>query len=254
MGYLARGVSVLSITLLSAFPAELMFRIPPVTTTVPFADQPVAVIVSGTIQVAASGGTGGVVRMKLDADLSDLQRQITPVLRAELSQDNRCGDRLSVDQATLSQAAPASLLTASVHYEKWGCAKAFGKEIVKKLIGGNGVIRMRLTPMLENSETVQLRAEVLSIDADGQLGEALRSGSFGAALQEKIRKTIVSAIEKSTKLTESLPPAVRSVVALRSVQFLDGGEGALWLSLAGEAQITADQASDLADQMKAKVR
>jgi hypothetical protein len=146
------------------------------------------------------------------------------------------------------------LLTASVHYEKWGCAKAFGKEIVKKLIGGNGVIRMRLTPMLENSETVQLRAEVLSIDADGQLGEALRSGSFGAALQEKIRKTIVSAIEKSTKLTESLPPAVRSVVALRSVQFLDGGEGALWLSLAGEAQITADQASDLADQMKAKVR
>jgi hypothetical protein len=150
-----------------------------------------------------------VVRLKLDADLSDLQRQITPILRAQLSQDNRCGYRLSVDQATLSPAAPASSLMANVHYEKWGCAKAFGKEIIKKLIGGNGVIRMRLTPVVENSDTVQLRAEVLSIDADGQLGEALRSGSFGEALQEKIRKTIVSAIEKSTKLTESLPPAVR---------------------------------------------
>jgi hypothetical protein len=82
---------------------------------------------------------------------------------------------------------------------------AFGKEIVKKLIGGNGTIQMRLTPAIENSDTVQLRAEVLSIDADGQLGEVLRSGSFGAALQENIRKTIVSAIEKSTQLTESLP-------------------------------------------------
>jgi hypothetical protein len=195
-----------------------------------------------------------VVRLKLDADLSDLQRQITPILRAQLSQDNRCGDRLSVDQATLSPAAPASSLMANVHYEKWGCAKAFGKEIIKKLIGGNGAIRMRLTPVVENSDTVQLRAEVLSIDADGQLGEALRSGSFGEALQEKIRKTIVSAIEKSTKLTESLPPAVRGAAALRSVQFSDGGESALWLSLAGEAQITADQAKSLADQMKAKAR
>jgi hypothetical protein len=253
MGYLARIIFALSIALLPASSAELMFPIKPVTAIIQIADQPVAVTVSGTIQVAA-GGAEELVRLKLDADLSDLQRQITPILRAELSQDNRCGDRLLVDQAALSQAAPASLLTANVHYEKWGCAKAFGKEIVKKLIGGNGVIRMRLTPVVENQDTVQLRAEVLSIDADGQLGEVLRSGSFGAALQEKIRKTIVSAIEKSTKLTESLPPAVRSVAALRSVQFSDGGEGSLRLSLSGEVQVTADQAKSLADQLKDKAR
>jgi hypothetical protein len=217
-------------------------------------DQPVAVTVSGTIQVAADGGAGEVVRLKVDGDLSDLQRQITPILRAQLSQDNRCGYRLSVDQATLSQAAPASLLTANVHYEKWGCAKAFGKEIVKKLIGGNGVIRMGSHRWWRSPDTVQLRAEVVSIDADGQLGEVLRSRSFGAALREKIRKTIVSAIEKSTKLTESLPPAVPSVAVLRSVQFSDGGEGALRLGLFGEAQVTADQAKSLADQLKDKAR
>jgi hypothetical protein len=227
-----------------------MFRIPPVTTTLQIADQPVAVTVSGTIQGAPGADGAGALRLNLDAGLSDLQRQITPILRAQLNQDNRCGERLSVEQASLSPAAPASLLIANVHYEKWGCVKAFGKEIVKKLIGGNGVIRVRLTPVIENSETVQLKAEALSIDADGQLGEALRSGSFGEAMQEKIRKTIVSAIDKSTHLTESLPPAVRSVAALRSVQFSDGGEGRLWLNLTGEARVTAQQAADLADRLK----
>jgi hypothetical protein len=254
MGYLARIFFVLSIVLLPASSAELMFPIKPVTATIQIADQPVAVTVSGTLQVTAGGGPEELVRLKLDADLSDLQRQITSILRSELSQDNRCGDRLSVDQATLSQASPASLLTADVHYEKWGCAKAFGKEIVKKLVGGNGVIRLRLTPVVENPDTVQLQAEVLSIDADGQLSEVLRSGSFGAALQEKIRKTIVSAIDRSTKLTESLPPVVRGAAALRSVQFLDSGEGSLRLSLFGETQVSADQVKSLADQLKDKAR
>ena len=103
-----------------------------------------------------------------------MQRRITPILRAQLNQDYHCGERLSVDKAALDPAAAASLLVGNVHCEKWACAKAFGKEAVKKLIGGNGIIRMRLTPSIENSDTVQLRADVLSIDADGELGVALR--------------------------------------------------------------------------------
>jgi len=144
------------------------------------------------------------------------------------------------------------LLTANVHYEKWACAKAFGKQIVKKLIGGNGVIRMRLTPAIGNSDTVQLRAEVLSIDADGQLGEVLRSGSFGEALQEKIRNASVSAIDKSTRLTESLPPAIRNMAPLRTVRFSDSGEGRLALNLTGEARITGQHVRELTEQLKAK--
>lgn len=250
MGSFAHIPILLMVAPLAAAPADLMFRIPPVTTTLQIADQPVAVTVSGIIQGAPGADDAAALRLSLDAGLSDLQRQITPILRAELNQNDRCGERLSVDQATLSPAAPASVLTANVHYEKWGCAKAFGKQIVKKLIGGNGILRMRLTPVVENSDTVQLRAEVLSIDADGQLGEILRSGSFGAALQEKIRKSIVSAIDKSTRLTESLPPAVRSVAALRTVQFSDSGEGRLGLNLTGEALITGQQARELTDQLK----
>ena len=223
--------------------AELTIRIPPVTSTLNIEEQPVAMTVWGSI----SG-----VHLEVDADLSDLQRQITPILRAQLNQDNRCGDRLSVEQAALSPAAPASVLRANLHYEKWGCAKAFGRELVKKLIGGNSTIQIRLTPVVENSDSVRMRAEVTSIEADGQLGEVLRSGSFGEALQEKIRKSVVSAVEKSTRLPESLPKAVRDIATLRSVQFVDRGEGRLGLSIAGEAQISAQQAQMLADQLKGK--
>lgn len=244
---------LLSIAPLVAAPTDLMFHIPPVTTTLQIAEQPVAVTVSGIIQGASGADGGAVLRLTLVAGLSDLQRQIAPILRAQLNQNDRCGERLSVDQASLSPASPASLLTANVHYEKWACAKAFGKQIVKKLIGGNGVIRMRLTPAIENSDSVQLRAEVLSIDADGQLGEVLRSGSYGAALQEKIRKTIASAVDKSTRLTESLPAAVRGVAALRTVQFSDSGEGRLEINLTGEARISGEQARELTEQMKAKL-
>jgi len=250
VAYFASISFLLSIAGINAASADLTFRVPPVTTTFQIADQPVAVTISGTIQGVSDADGDAALRLNLDAGLSDLQRQIAPILRAQLNQDNRCGERLSVDQASLIPSAPSSLLTANVHYEKWACAKAFGKEIVKKLIGGNGVIQMRLTPAIENREAVQLRAEILSIDADGQLGEVLRSGSFGTALQEKIRKTIVSAIEKSTRLTESLPPAIRGVAALRSVQFSDAGEGRLGLNLIGEARVTAQQAKDLTDQLK----
>jgi hypothetical protein len=33
-----------------------------------------------------------------------------------------------------------------VHYERYACVKALGKEIVKRLVGGNGVVELNLTP------------------------------------------------------------------------------------------------------------
>ena len=129
---------------LSLLQAETLFPIPPITTNLRIEDQPVSITVSGSV-AATPSDSGASVRIHLEADLSDLQRQIAPILSAQLNQDNRCGDRLSVEQVTLTAAAPASRLIAHVHYEKWGCAKAFGKEIVKKLIGGNATLELRLT-------------------------------------------------------------------------------------------------------------
>jgi hypothetical protein len=229
---------------------EITLRIPPIATALKIEGQPVAITVSGTIGAMGSGDGKESVRLKLDADLADLQRQITPILKAQLNQDNRCGERLSLEQAVLSPDAPGARLRANLHYEKWGCFKAFGKEIVKKLIGGNGSIDVRLAPVVENSDTVRLHADVSSIDADGQLGEILRSGSFGEALQEKIRKTVADDIEQSAHLQEGLPKAVREIAVLSGVQFVDSGQGHLGLNVTGEARIGAQQAQALVDALK----
>jgi hypothetical protein len=140
-------------------------------------------------------------------------------------------------------------LTANLHVEKWACAKAFGKEIVKKLVGGDGVIGVRLTPVVDDHNALRLQADVTSMDATGQLGEMLHSGSLGDALREKIRRTVVSTLGKITSLKETLPPALQELVVIRGAEFRDGGTGNLTLSLTSEVKLPADQARALLDRL-----
>ena len=246
-----RGRYLLVLGLLTALPAAAdgSLEIPPLKTALSIADQSVTVIASGHVSMTASPG-GQVLAVTLAADLSDLQDKITAILRAQLTQNNRCGDRLSVDRAELAPDAPAALLTAWVHYEKWGCAKAFGKEMVKKLAGGNGTVKVRLVPAVDSPDVVHLHADVLSIEADGQLGELLRSGSFGAALQEKIRKTLASDLESSTNLRAALPPALRDLARIQASEFATAAEQRLRLTISGEIRVSADQAAAISGQLK----
>jgi hypothetical protein len=136
-----------------------------------------------------------------------------------------------------------------VHYERYACAKAFGKEMVKRLVGGNAVAEVALTPSVGENR-VAIGAEVRKIDADGSLGEMLRSGSLGDSLRQKIAASIENAIRKSANLQAALPEKVESVASLQSVQFADGGGGRLWLALAGEVRLTPEQFQGLAREMK----
>ncbi len=215
---------------------DFHFEIPPLRASFEIADQPVPVVISGRLD----GRGESAIAVNLDADLAGLQEKILPILRAQLAQDNRCGDRISIGQASLAPEPPAALLTAVVHYEKYACAKAFGKEIVKRLVGGNATVRVRLAPAVELPAAVHLNAEVLPIEADGQLGEMLRSGQFGAALSEHLRKALQSDLEKSTAFNGALPPAVAAVATLRSAAFREAG-GRLILSVSGEVQATPEQ-------------
>jgi hypothetical protein len=228
---------------------DLTLRIPPVTISVPIDNQPVAISTSAILSGSLDSFT-----FKLTADLADLQDRITPILQSQLNRSDRCGERLSVERATLVPASPASLLTVYVHYEHWVCVKAFGKENAKRLMGGNGSIPVRLTPVLaENNEHVQqvtLAPEVGKIEADGSLGEVLQSPSIRDKIRDKISSSIVSAMQKGTNLTAVLPSGVERVVSLRNVQFA-GASGRLLLELGGEAHISANEVRALIDQAKA---
>jgi hypothetical protein len=208
--------------------------------------------------------------LAVTVDLGSFQENITPVLRTQLNRSDRCGERLSVERAALAPAAPSSVLNVQVHYERFGCVKALGKEVVKRLVGGNAVIEVDLSPSVEVRTTsensaensarenpngrqgISLTARVRKIDADGSLGELLNSGQLGDSIREKIGTSVESAVRKSANLKSSLPPEVAEVASIKSVQFAEGGGGRLWLAIAGEASLSAAQFQDMSKSGLAK--
>jgi hypothetical protein len=203
-------------------------KLPPLKTSVALEGQPVGITVWGTVSPAHLSAT---------VDLGEFQEHLTPILAAQLNRSDKCGERLTVEKAVL---APSGLLIANVHYEHFACAKAFGKEINKRLVGGDAVVEVNLTPSVVDNH-IGMDAEVRKIDADGSLGEALHSGSFGDSIRQKIAANIESSVRKSADMKSVLPAGMDGVLTLRTVKFADGGSGRLWLTVEGELHLSAEQ-------------
>ena len=229
------------------------FRIPPVKIPLEIKDQHVTIAASALITLLSQQRGLNVLKLQLSADLSDLQRNLTDVLSSELNKDDRCGDHISIENATLAPLQPASLATVHLHYERWGCAKVFGKQQAKRLLGGNAVMQLKLTPVVEDNVQLRLIPEVGPTQADGSLGELLRSGTLGDLLREKIRKSILNALQKGTDLSATLPPAAQANASLQTAEFRDGGAGRLLAIVAGEIHVTNDQIQALSKQVKERL-
>jgi hypothetical protein len=243
---------VLTVQALSAPAREegFTFKIPPVTTSLKIENQLIAIIASGVISVTSRGRNEYLLKLELNADLSGLQHNMTGLLSSQLDKDDRCGDRIAIGHASLTPAEPSSRAVVQLHYERYTCVKAFGKQMARKLVGGNGTIQMKFTPTVEESKTLRLVPEVESIEADGSLGELLRSGPIGAMLREKITKALLSAMQKGTDRSVALPPAAQDIAVIDKAQFRDAGSGRLAVVLGGEVQISDKQIQLLRRQLK----
>lgn len=244
----AASVAVLVATLATS-PAQAQspapaLKIPPIKASIDIDKQPIAITLWGTLSPARSGTSA----LALTVDLGDLQEHLTPVLAAQLNRSDRCGDRLSVDHAAIAPTAPSALLTANVYFERFACIKAFGRQISKRLVGGHGVIEVNLTPSIEETD-IAIAGEVRKIDADGSLGEVLRSGSVGDSIRDKIAASVESAIQKSANLKSTLPAALEKAISIETVQFADGGSGRLWLTIGGEVRLSAEQLRGVAKDL-----
>jgi hypothetical protein len=222
-------------------------QIPPVRASFEVDGQTLAITAWGDVSLAAAPD---MFRVTITADLGDLQKNIRPLLGAELNRSDRCGERLSVEHASLVPSPSAAVLTANVYYERWACAKVLGKQVVKRLVGGNGVVDVRLTPS-PAPEGISLSSEVLRADADGSLGELLRTGSLGATVRDKIAASIQKAVRKGVNLQSILPASLENLAAIRGVEFSDGGNGQLRLSIRAEARLPAEQFQLLNKQLNA---
>jgi hypothetical protein len=236
-----------------AFAAEMTIPIPAVTVPLPVEGQSVVVTTGGTI--AKIAGRDDAYLVNLQIDLADFQRNLTAILAPQLNRSDACGERIELKDAVIAPLAPSGIMTVNLHYERWACVKALGKKIEKRLVGGNGMVQVKFTPALPAAgegapNSVRLSAEVGTIEADGSLGELLHSGSLGQTLREKITKSMQSAIDKSTNWNATIPPALQSILTLRSVAFQDAGSGRLLLAVEGEVRIPMEQMGTLMGQLK----
>ena len=230
------------------------FKIPPVRIPLDIKDQHVTIAASGVITLLTKERGLNILKLQLSADLSDLQQNITEVLSSALDKEDRCGDHIATQHATLSPVAPASIAVVELHYERWGCAKVFGKQEARRLVGGNAVMQLKFTPAIsEDNTSLRLVPEVGPIEGDGSLGELLRSGALGEMLREKIRNAILSALQKATDLKATLPPAVQGHATLETAEFQDGGGGRLLAVLGGEIRVTNEQIQALSKQLKERM-
>ena len=141
------------------FPApgqDVTFSLPPVTNSISIGGQPISIPASGgvsrvvpetSVPKTSAENDHNLFNVKIVADLSDLQQNITGILRSELTRSPRCGERIEVRQATLTPLEPASLVVANLHFERWVCQP--GQQSPMEVADGDGTIEVKLALSLE---------------------------------------------------------------------------------------------------------
>ena len=233
----------------------LTFNLPRVTTSIKVAGQPVSIQATGVVSrnsTATPAETPAENRrnlftLQLTADLSDLQQNITAILRSKLNRSPRCGERLEIRQAALTPLSPASLVMARLHFERWVCPPA---QSPMEVAGGDGTIEVKLTPSVEQKAGLALISEITRVDAERFLRDMLRSGDLGDTLREQIAASVLYAMQKGTDLKVTLPPAAQPSATLQKAQFQDAGADQLNLVLEGQLQFSDQQTQQFAAQLK----
>src|SRR5271170_3789550 len=138
-----------------------VFKIPPVKIPLEVKDQPITITASAILTISSRDRNLTILNLQLTADLSDLQRNLTRLLSAQLDKDDRCGERIAIQNATLKPADPASIAEVQLHVERWVCVKVLGKQVAKKVLGGDAQVPIKLTPEIDKDSTeLQLVPEV----------------------------------------------------------------------------------------------
>jgi len=223
------------------------FHLPPVKNSVQLADQTVAITTSGVISRSATEGGQNTFKLELSEDLSDLQQDITEILRGQLDKADACGEQISIQTAAFTPSEPASLVVVQLHFERWAC---FGKSTINEMAEGNGMVEVRLTPAIAEDGRLRLDAKLGRVNAEGLVGELLRSGSLGDTLRDKIADGVLSSLRQASDYKAILPAAAQGGVTLHHAQFQGTGTGKLSMVLDGDIQLSSDAVTALMNGSK----
>jgi len=230
---------------------DLAFTLPQVKTSVRVQNLMIPVAVSGSLSQISAQGSQRIFKLELIADLTELQQNITSLLRTQLDSSETCGQRVAIQQASLTPAAPASLLVVRLHFERWMCLRNSGQPTSTELAESEGTVEIKLAAAIEKQKpnTLAVSAAFGRIDASGMLSEVLHSGALGEDLQDGAAQSLLSAGRAGMDFGTSLPPAVRNSANIQSARFRDLGVGGLSVVLDGQVEISNEQADQLASQL-----
>jgi len=224
------------------------FEIPPVRNSIKFAGQSIVVRASGVVSRGIVDNGQSKFQLELTADMSDLQYNFTEVLRAQLDQANRCGEQIAVQNAVLTPREPASLVVVQLHFERWAC---FGGQ-ASEMAEGNGTVEIKLTPAVGDDGALHLTPKIGRVDAEGSLGESLRSGSLGDILRDKVSEAVLSAVRQGGDFKAILPASAQGKVTLRRAEFEGTGAGRLAAVLDGDIRVSNENATALTSELKGR--
>jgi hypothetical protein len=237
----------MSITMASG--QDLAYMLPKVKTLVSLNHRTVPVTISGVLSQISTQGDQRTFKLEMIADLSDLQQNITDLLRAQIEASPTCGERLDIRRSRLTPADPASLLVLWLHYERWICTGTPGREASTELAEGDGTVEIKLTASVEKPNTLKVSAAFGRIDATGMFGDALQSGSLGDDLKDQVAQSVLSAVRAGLDFKTTLPPAIQNSTVIQSAKFQDVGVGGLIVVLQGQIDLSNQQSDQLASQL-----
>ena len=238
------------------FPApgeNVTFSLPTVTNSISIADQSVTFPVSSVLSQTSAVNGDNFFSVKMVADLSDLQQNVTGILRAQLNRSPRCGERIAIQDATITPMAPASLVAIQLHFERWSCPFGSGGTGSTELVDAEVEVDIKLTPSVDPKSGLGLVSEIDRVKAEGALRNSLSSGDLSVMLREQTSAALLSALQKGADFKATLPPTAHESATLQKAQFEDSGANQLSLILEGQLQFSDEQAKQFAAQLKQRL-
>ncbi|HXZ41569.1 MAG TPA: hypothetical protein VEG68_12580 [Terriglobales bacterium] len=229
---------------------DISFSLPPTDSSIHVEGQPISITVAGTMSKVAAEGNQSAFKLEMTTDLSDLQHNIAEILRSRLDTSPRCGERHSLRWAAFTGQNPVASVVTRLHFEHWVCFMSLGQEISNEVAEGDGTLTVKLTPLLEPNNTLQLAAEISRIDADGWAGDLLRSDQVGMKLRDEIRESLLAAIRTATNLKETLPELAQDSTTINKAEFYEAG--GLHVALYGMIRISDQQLRALGSSPKSE--
>jgi hypothetical protein len=226
------------------------YNLPPAKNSVTIGGQPLTVTTSGTISKTASQGGQNTFTVDLSQDLSDVQLDIPDVLRLQLDKSDRCGERVAIQTAELMPRGPAALVVAQLHFERWTCSPIFGRDSMNEIVEGNGTIEIQLTPAVTQDGSLKLVAQIGQVDAQGLIGDLLRSGSLGETIRDKTGQAFAAIMHQGGDFKTALPAGARNNATLRHAEFQGTGSGKLIVRLNGEINVSNEQLTALTRELE----